>query len=86
MTTEDRELMAEEIRIERKRFLFSLRENAQGRFLRITECVGSRRGSIVVPDSGLGAVAESVRRAAEMAGRLPPKPPAPAGAEDTYDS
>jgi hypothetical protein len=86
MTDGDRELMAEEVRVERKRFLFSLQENEQGRFLRITECVGSRRGSIVVPDSGLDAVAAFVRRASELLARLPPKPPAPAGPENAHDS
>ena len=46
-------LKTDKIQIERKVFLFSLKENARGRFLRITEDVNGRRDTIIVPASGL---------------------------------
>jgi PurA ssDNA and RNA-binding protein len=43
----------ETIQIERKLFVFSLKENARGRFLRITEDVNGRQDTIIVPAPGL---------------------------------
>ncbi len=51
----DTELLGEQIQVERKSFSFNLRENPRGRFLRITEDVGGRRDTIIVPSSGLAA-------------------------------
>ncbi len=66
---EDRTLQTQKIQIERKVFVFSLRENSRGRFLRITEDVGGRRDAIIVPAPGLDefcrALAEAARSAAE---------------------
>jgi hypothetical protein len=42
-----------ELQIERKFFQITLKENARGRFLRITEDVGGRRNSIIIPATGL---------------------------------
>ncbi len=42
-----------EVVIERKTFHLELRENARGRFLRITEEVAGRRDTIIVPATGL---------------------------------
>ncbi len=42
-----------EIQIERKTFIFTLKENPRGRFLRITEDVGGRRDTIIIPATGL---------------------------------
>ena len=42
-----------EVQIERKNFVFTLKENPRGRFLRITEDVGGRRDSIIIPSTGL---------------------------------
>ena len=61
----EQELMAEQIQVERKRFSFYLKQNEQGSFLKITEEVGSRRGAIIIPGTGLRQVAEIIRRAAE---------------------
>ena len=47
-------LQTEKIQIERKTFVFALKENPRGRFLRITEDVNGRRDTIIVPASGLG--------------------------------
>src|SRR5580704_3579217 len=46
-------LKSGEIQIERKNFVFSLKENPRGRFLRITEDVGGRRDTIIIPSPGL---------------------------------
>ncbi|HAM72692.1 MAG TPA: RNA-binding protein [Verrucomicrobiales bacterium] len=46
-------LKTEKVQIERKIFVLSLRQNARGRFLRITEDVNGRRDTIIVPATGL---------------------------------
>ena len=46
-------LKTERIQIERKTFIFTLKENPRGRFLRITEDVGGRRDNIIIPAPGL---------------------------------
>ncbi len=46
-------LKSDKLQIERKTFVFTLKENTRGRFLRITEDVGGRRDSIIVPAPGL---------------------------------
>ena len=46
-------LRTEKIQIERKTFIFTLKENPRGRFLRITEDVGGRRDNIIIPATGL---------------------------------
>ena len=51
-------LKSESIAVERKTFIFDLRQNPRGRFLRITEDANGRRDSIVIPAPGL----EEVRR------------------------
>ena len=51
-------LKSESIAVERKTFVFDLRQNPRGRFLRITEDANGRRDSIVIPAPGL----EEVRR------------------------
>ena len=51
--TNEETLKTEKVQIERKTFVFALRENPRGRFLRITEDVGGRRDTIIVPATGL---------------------------------
>ena len=46
-------LKTELIHIERKSFLLTLKENPRGRFLRISEEVGGKRSSIIIPATGL---------------------------------
>jgi hypothetical protein len=41
------------IAVERKNFIFDLKENPRGRFLRITEDAHGRRDAIVIPAPGL---------------------------------
>lgn len=45
--------MSEQVQVERKFFSFSLRENPRGRFLRVTEDVGGRRDTVIIPATGL---------------------------------
>lgn len=61
----DKELLNEQVQVERKLFSFSLRENPRGRFLRITEDVGGRRDTIIIPSTGLAQVAEILKKVAE---------------------
>jgi hypothetical protein len=46
-------IKSEKIQIERKTFVFTLKENPRGRFLRITEDVNGRRDTIIIPSTGL---------------------------------
>jgi len=41
------------IQVERKTFIFTLKKNPRGRFLRITEDVGGRRDTIILPAPGI---------------------------------
>lgn len=41
------------VQIERKNFIFSLKENPRGRLLRITEDIAGRHNSIIIPATGL---------------------------------
>lgn len=59
----DEELFDEQVQIERKFFSFSLRENPRGRFLRVTEDVGGRRDTIIIPATGLEEVSEILNHA-----------------------
>jgi hypothetical protein len=59
----DKELFSEQVQVERKLFTFELRENPRGRFLRVTEDVGGRRDTIIIPAVSLDAVAEVIGRA-----------------------
>jgi hypothetical protein len=62
-------LLSEKIQVERKQFFFDLKENPRGRFLKITEDVGGRRDTIIIPATGLDQFRDCLERAmgAEMA-------------------
>jgi hypothetical protein len=65
-------LKSENIAVERKNFIFDLRENPRGRFLRITEDANGRRDSIVIPAPGLEEfrrVLDDIIEADRQAGR-----------------
>ncbi|MDA3798876.1 MAG: DNA-binding protein [Kiritimatiellae bacterium] len=49
-------LVNETLKIERKFFTFEMKENERGQFLRITEEVGGRRDTIIIPATGLKEV------------------------------
>ncbi|MGA3181604.1 MAG: PUR family DNA/RNA-binding protein [Verrucomicrobiota bacterium] len=63
-------LKTEKIQIERKTFIFTLKENPRGRFLRITEDVNGRRDNVIIPSTGLEefrkVLDEMVRAATEI--------------------
>ena len=66
-------LKTDKIQIERKTFVFALKENPRGRFLRITEDVSGRRDTIIIPAPGLEdfrKILDSMVKASEEA---PPK-------------
>jgi hypothetical protein len=62
----DNELLSERIQIERKQFFFDLKENPRGRFLKITEEVGGRRDTIIIPSTGLDLFRDTIERAIEV--------------------
>lgn len=58
----DTQLLSERVQIERKQFFFDFKENANGRFLKITEEAGGHRDTIVIPASGLPLFRETIER------------------------
>jgi len=56
------QLFSERVQIERKQFFFDFKENASGRFLKITEEVGGHRDTIIIPVSGLALFRETIDR------------------------
>lgn len=66
-------LKSEKIQIERKTFLFSLKENPRGRFLRITEDVGGRRDTIIIPAPGLEDFRKILDEMVKTSNETPPK-------------
>ena len=58
--------MSDRIQIERKQFFFDLKENPRGRFLRITEDVGGRRDTIIIPSTGLQEFLDVINRAIKV--------------------
>jgi hypothetical protein len=69
-------LRTEKIQVERKTFIFTLKENPRGRFLRITEDVGGRRDNIIVPAPGLEDFKKIVDEMVKASAEMPPKPEA----------
>ncbi|MDR3378449.1 MAG: DNA-binding protein [Verrucomicrobiae bacterium] len=70
-------LKSGEVQIERKNFVFSLKENPRGRFLRITEDVGGRRDTIIIPSTGLAEFKKLVDEMVKAAEEIPPKTQTP---------
>jgi hypothetical protein len=66
-------LKSGEVQIERKNFVFALKENPRGRFLRITEDVGGRRDTIIIPSTGLADFKKLVDEMVKAADEIPPK-------------
>jgi hypothetical protein len=71
-------LKSAKIQIERKTFVLALKENSRGRFLRITEDVGGRRDTIIIPAPGLeefrALLDEMVKASAETPPKAEPSP------------
>jgi hypothetical protein len=70
-------LKSGEVQIERKNFTFTLKENPRGRFLRITEDVGGRRDTIIIPSTGLAEFKKLVDEMVKACGEIPEKQPDP---------
>jgi len=70
-------LKTAEVQIERKFFVFTLKENPRGRFLRITEDVGGRRDTIIIPSTGLADFKKIVDEMVKLSEEIPAKTPPP---------
>jgi hypothetical protein len=70
-------LKTDKIQIERKMFIFTLKENPRGRFLRITEDVNGRRDNIIIPAPGLAEFKRILNEMVAAAEANPPKTEAP---------
>jgi hypothetical protein len=68
-------LKTERIQIERKTFVFTLKENPRGRFLRITEDVNGRRDTIIVPAPGLEDFRKILDEMVKASAEIPAKSP-----------
>jgi hypothetical protein len=71
-------LASQQLQIERKRFLVALKENPAGRFLRVTELMGDRSNTIIIPASGLDEFSKLLGEMIKAAAELPPANPDPA--------
>ncbi|MFZ4589289.1 MAG: DNA-binding protein [Terrimicrobiaceae bacterium] len=58
----DKVLASEKIVCGRKIFFMDFKENSRGRVLKITEDVGGRRDTIMVPDEALDDFADALER------------------------
>jgi hypothetical protein len=71
-------IKTDKIQIERKSFVFTLKENPRGRFLRITEDVNGRRDTIIIPATGLEDFKRLFEEMVAASNETPPKaPPGP---------
>ncbi len=68
-------LKSVELQIERKIFVLTLKENPRGRFLRITEDVGGRRDTIIIPSTGLAEFQKLLEEMIKTSNALPEKNP-----------
>lgn len=66
-------LKVERIQIERKTFIFTLRENPRGRYLRITEDAGGRRDTIIIPATGLEGFTKIINEISKSSNEIPSK-------------
>ncbi|MEI7730368.1 MAG: DNA-binding protein [Verrucomicrobiota bacterium] len=77
-------MKTDKVAIERKMFVFTLRENPRGRFLRITEDVNGRRDTIIIPAPGLAdfkKIMDEMIAASDATPQKTPSSPPPAPAE-----
>jgi hypothetical protein len=66
-------LKSAKIQIERKTFVLALKENPRGRFLRITEDVGGRRDTVIIPAPGLEDFRALLDEMVKASAETPPK-------------
>ncbi len=63
-------IASEKIAFERKIFFLDLKENQRGRFMKITEDVGGRRDTIMLPAGAFKEFLEALQRLVEFEGKL----------------
>lgn len=63
-------LASEKITVDRKIFFLDLKENNRGRFLKITEDVGGRRDTIMLPAAAFHDFADALDRLIDLEGGL----------------
>jgi hypothetical protein len=61
------------VQIERKNFIFALKENPRGRLLRITEDIAGRHNSIIIPATGLNEFKKLLEEMIRAMEELPPE-------------
>jgi hypothetical protein len=66
----DEPLASEKVQVDRKIFFLDLKENQRGRFLKITEDVGGRRDTIMLPASAFQNFLEALTRIVDIEQRL----------------
>ena len=66
-------LKSEQIQIERKTFVLTLKENPRGRFLRISEENDSKRNSIIIPAPGLKDFQKLINEMVKASDEIPVK-------------
>src|SRR6516225_5103919 len=69
-------IKTDKVQIERKTFVFTLKENPRGRFLRITEDVNGRRDTIIIPATGLDDFKRLFEEMLKSSNETPAKAPA----------
>ena len=70
----DEEIFTKQVQVERKLFSFTLKQNPRGRFLRITEDVGGRRDTIIIPSPGLKDIQLALEQALQADQKAGPVP------------
>src|SRR6187399_3014599 len=63
-------IASEKIAFERKIFFLDLKENQRGRFMKITEDVGGRRDTIMLPAAAFRDFLEALARLVDYEGKL----------------
>ena len=63
-------IASEKVLIDRKMFFLDLKETQRGRFLKITEDVGGRRDTIMLPAPAFRDFLEALQRLVEFEGKL----------------
>ncbi len=66
-------LKTDRVQIERKTFIFTLKENPRGRFLRITEEVNGKRDNVIIPATGLDEFKKILDAMVQASAEIPPK-------------
>ena len=72
-------IASEKITSDRKAFFLDLKENQRGRFLKITEDVGGRRDTIMLPAEAFKDFIEALERLVEFEATLPSGPSSDGG-------